>query len=187
MKHNKGHEAWDAYRKAMFANLCVSIASLHHEDQDGNETGFSGAGYSLYRSIQSAVDEYCKERQAVEPVVPTIKDPDACVSCARLAENPAISMYDHLVEIDMEARTIDLVDAARVLYTKEDPYFIPFDQLRSVLELFSWIQHLNCRDWFTKEHADQLLARYEFLVRNEVLPCRFYHGNAQENLPCEED
>ena len=178
-------EAWNAYNRMLFEALCDSIVELNHQTQDGHDTGFSGAGYSLYSCVEAAVATYCKDRQSVEPNVPNLSEKTGFVCLARFAENPTVSDFDRLVEIDMENRTIDIVDKARVHYTTDNPYFIKFDQFKSVCDLFEWIRHLEKKTWFTMDHAVQLVGRYEFLVRNGELPSAFYSGKT--STPNDED
>ena len=76
-----------------------------------------------------------------------------------------------LVTIDMENKTIDFIGA---WYTKEEPYWIPFSELQSVIQYLEWVRHIGDKEWITTDHLVVFAHRYMFLVRNEILPSAFY-------------
>lgn len=76
-----------------------------------------------------------------------------------------------LVTVDMDAKTIDFVGA---WYTPEDPYWIPFRELDSVVSFLEWVRHVGDKDWVTKDHLYMFAQRYMVLVRNGILPSDFY-------------
>lgn len=173
MKHGQSDDAWNSYRHAIWSELCETVNHLPHQTQSGKETGFSGPGYSLYDEMSAAVKRYCENRRAGDQSVPQLKSDLPGISAYRLLENPSLLTDQPIVTIDMETRTIDLVDVARTLYTESDPYWIGFDRLGSVEEFIDWLRHLAEKDWCTPQHLSEFAKRYQFLVRNGVVPDGF--------------
>ena len=85
-----------------------------------------------------------------------------------------------LVTVDMEYKTLDFGGSEAV---DGDKYWIPMSDLHSVIGLFKWMRHLSEKDWWTADHATMLVERYEYLVRNEVLPARFFPESSDEENP----
>lgn len=85
-----------------------------------------------------------------------------------------------LVTVDMENHAIEFGGSEAV---DGDKYCIPMSDLDSVIGLFKWMRHLSEKDWWTADHATMLLERYEVLVRNEVLPARFFPEVLVEENP----
>jgi len=66
-----------------------------------------------------------------------------------------------LVTYDKLNNTIDL---ATVLHAngknftfRDNPYWIDFKRIDTELKLLAWVGHLLEKDWFTKDHIEQLL------------------------------
>lgn len=172
MKHETSDEAWQAYRQKLWQTLCKTVTETNQKIEQ-NSTGFSGAGYSLYMEIASAVDRYCETRRAVEPQVPELDPKSWGIWGANLLDDPSSDTEDRIVEYDLVSKTIDIVDHARLHYTRADPYYIKFDSIDTVEDFIDWIRHLAQKSWCTPEHLSMLANRYEFLVRNGYLSNRW--------------
>lgn len=93
----------------------------------------------------------------------------------------AVASYDslgdelELVQTDHASEWIAVFDPSDgATYTKDYPYRIRFSRLQSVCGFLDWMKHLGEKEWFTGLHARVFTMRYETLVRNGILPSRFY-------------
>ena len=172
MNHESSDDAWQAYEDKLFASLCKTVTETN-QSLGENQTGFSGPGYSLYAEVALAVRRYCEARRATAPQVPKL-DPKAWgIWAANLMDDPSVGVEDRIVDYDLVSKTIDIVDHARVHYTKDDPYYIKFDSIDTVEDFIDWIRQLAKKEWCTAEHLSMLGDRYEFLVRNGYLSNRW--------------
>ena len=79
----------------------------------------------------------------------------------QVMEDLELSNKFPLVIYDEIGNTIDLADVlhenGKNYKFRHNPYWIDFGRIDTELKLLWWIKHLLDKDWFTKDHIEQLL------------------------------
>lgn len=76
---------------------------------------------------------------------------------------------DPEIRIDFVSETIDIFGGSSH-YTEEEPYYIRFDKVNTVIELANWMAHLSFKSWWGGENFAHKLARTltEIYQRNQA-------------------
>ena len=72
---------------------------------------------------------------------------------------------EEVVNLDMENKTIDLLDPVTGMRTKDEPYFIHFNRIDTPEKVLGWLIHLREKTWFTTVHMWLLIATADRYAR----------------------